>query len=380
MEAIMDSSNKKYVRHGNTAFLLSGLCAISSGIIVSILQEKYRFSYSVSGTLLSLMSIGNMLASFVAGILPGKFGPKKSVLLLSSGYFVGYLLMAFFGNPGILAGAFLLVGIAKGGTINNCTVMVGNNSENRPKAMSLMHACYATGAMLCPFVITAFLCVNQNLPMVGISFGGLLLWLTFLTAGLSNKQAELKAKSVTDFSFLKSVRFWLLTGLIFCQNAGETAVTGWLVSYYKSNGILSGTLSTYTITIMWASTLIIRLLIAFVFPIKNTFRAISVMGIGCSVLYLGLICSNTAILAILMLMGFSAFMAGVNPIGIAGVGKQLNEKSMGVLLPIASLGQIIMPWIIGIIADATSLKTGMLVNIIPCLGIFIISRIIPKKI
>ncbi|MDY5683209.1 MAG: MFS transporter [Treponema sp.] len=374
----MNSIQKKYVFHGHSAFLLSGLCSISSGIIVSLLQEKYGFSYSFSGILLSIMSIGNMAACFVSGILPEKIGQKKSVAVLCSGYFSGYLLMAFFGSPGILAAAFLLTGIAKGSAINNCTVLVGNNSVNRTKALSLMHACYATGAMVCPFVITAFMYVNRNLPMSGIAFCGLLMWLVFMTAGLSEKASDSSKKGESDFSFLKSTRFWLLCSLIFCQNAAETAVTGWLVSYYKGNGILSGNLSTYTITVMWASTLVVRLMIAFVFPVKNAFKATAIMGLGCSFMYFGLICAKSPVPAVLMLIGFSAFMAGVNPIGVAGVGSQLSGKSMAVLLPVAGLGQIIMPYLIGVIADSSSLQTGMMINVIPCAGIFIISRIIPK--
>ena len=94
---------------------LSGICAISSRIIVSILQGKYEFDYGMTGTMLGLMSIGNMAASFAAGILPQKIGVKNTVLLLCSGYFLGYFLMAVTGMPAVLMAAFLLVGFAKEG-------------------------------------------------------------------------------------------------------------------------------------------------------------------------------------------------------------------------------------------------------------------------
>lgn len=368
--------NNRLAKTGYIAFMFSGLCAISSGIIVSILKEKYALSFSMSGTLLSLMSIGNMLASFAAGILPGILGQKKTVALLCSGYFVGYLLMAFFGNAGILMGAFLLVGIAKGCTINNCTVLVGNNVLNRAKGMSLMHAFYATGAMVGPFIITALAAVNPTLPMIGVSIGGLFLWLTFFLAKLPNEKVINSSGKNTDFSFLKSLRFWMLTGLIFCQNAGETAVTGWLVTYYKDNGLLGATLSTYTVTIMWGATLIARLLIAFVVPIKNAFYAITFMGAGCFLLYFGLINANTPLLVIVMLFGFAFAMAGVNPVGMSAVGKTLDAKTVGVLIPIASLGQIIMPWVIGVFADFLGLRVSMYLNLIPCIGIFILSLLL----
>ena len=59
----------------------------------------------MTGTMLGLMSIGNMAASFAAGILPQKIGVKNTGLLLCSGYFLGYFLRAVTGMPGGLMGA-----------------------------------------------------------------------------------------------------------------------------------------------------------------------------------------------------------------------------------------------------------------------------------
>src|SRR5699024_10151696 len=78
---------------------------------------------------------------------------------------------------------------------------------------------------------------------------GAALW---LACGLTPMaQGGRKAGGRIDWSFLRSVRFWLLMGLIFCQNAAETSVTGWMVTYFKDSGIIAGALSTYTVTVMW---------------------------------------------------------------------------------------------------------------------------------
>lgn len=371
--------NPRLARTGYIAFALSGICAISSGIVVSILQEKYGFSFAMTGTLLSLYSIGNMVAAFIAGILPGKIGMRNSIGILISGYCIGYTLMAFLGNIGILMAAFLMVGLAKGGASNTCTVLVGNNVENRTRGMSLMHACYATGAMFCPFLVSALLGINNTVPMLGVAAFGIIIWITFMTGGLPGRPVAKKKGKATDFSFMKDPFFWLVTGLIFCQNGAETAVTGWLVTYYKSTGILSGVLSTYAVTIMWGATLIARLLIAFVFPIRDTFKSLAIMGISCSILYLGLVVAQQPIVASLMLFGFAFAMAGVNPVGVAGVGKMMNETTMGVLLPAAGCGAILMPWLIGIVADYAGLQGAMCVNLIPCVGIFVLSVIIRRR-
>ena len=118
---------------GFVTFFFSGICAISSGVVVSLLQERYGFAYGMTGTLLSLMSIGNLLAGFLTGILPGVLGMKPSVLLLTTGYAVGYGLMGLTGAELVLSLAFFLVGVAKGSAMNACTILVSTNSPDRDR-------------------------------------------------------------------------------------------------------------------------------------------------------------------------------------------------------------------------------------------------------
>jgi ribose/xylose/arabinose/galactoside ABC-type transport system permease subunit len=44
---------------------------------------------------------------------------------------------------------------------------------------------------------------------------------------------------------------------------------------------------------------------------------------------------------------------------VAGAGKKTSAQSMSVLLPIGALGSILMPLLIGLIADRVSLRAGM---------------------
>ena len=305
----MNFLDKRLQMSGFITFFLSGICSISSGIVVSLLQERYGFDYNVTGTLLSIMSIGNLMAGFATGVLPAKIGLKATIITLSAGYELGYLWLGISGWMSILVLSFLLIGFAKGSVINMCTILVSNHSENRAKGMNIMHSCYALGALICPF--------------------------------------------------------------IFCQNAAETSVNGWLVTYFKGSGILSGTLSAYTVTVMWTATLIGRLLIAFVFPLKNPYTAMIKMGIGCTVFYIGLMMANNQVAAILLLFAFAFSMAGMNPTAVACAGKMTSVASIGVLLPAASFGGILMPWIIGIVSNIAGLKMGMAMNIISCVGMLI---------
>lgn len=375
----MEQQNKRLRNTGFLTFFFSGICAISAGVVVSLLQEQYSFAYSMTGTLLSLMSIGNLLAGFLIAMLPGILGMKPSILLLTVGYAAGYVLMGVTGVELLLMLAFFLLGIAKGSVINTCTVLVSNNSTDRTKGMNLMHSCYACGALLCPFLIAAAAKISTSLAVFLLAALGVVLWLVYLSTPFAADNANgNEKKAVTDWSFLRSPRFWLLTALIFCQNAAEQSVNGWMVTYFKGSGIITGTLAAYTVTVMWGATLIARLLIAFVFPFKNPRKAMVGMSVLCSIFYVGLVCAKTQWAAVAMLFAFAFSMAGLNPTAVASAGKMTSVASMGIMLPVASSGAIIMPWIIGIVAEGLSLTAGMACNIVPCVGLIVITILVAK--
>ena len=377
MISVDNNLRTRQYRAGMTAFFISGICAISAGIIVSILRSQYQFSYSFSGTLLSVMSIGNMTALLASGILPGFIGERATTLIFCSGYFLGYLLMALSGNPVLLILAFLFTGVAKGCTANKCTILVGNNADDRPRAMSLMNAWFSLGALLCPFLISLLQKKSDFLSMAGISISGLCLWLTFLYARIPGKEAlSGKRSNKTDYSFMKNTTFWLLAMLLFCQNAAEYTVNGWVVTYYKNEQILSGAAAAYTVTVVWTLSLIARLLLAFVLKIRKPYKALSVMGIGMTVMYLILLRMHTAVPALIVL-GLLAFsLAGVYPLAVASIGKMTSSASIGFVLAFGGIGGIIFPWLVGIIADRIGLRGGMAVTLLPCAGIIIIPLIL----
>ena len=369
--------NDRARRAGYLAFFLSGICAISASVIVSLLQESRGLDYSMSGTLLSVMSIGNLAAGFLTGLLPAKLGAKPTVLLLTAGYAVGYALMLPRGGAALLTLGWLLVGLAKGCAMNTCTLLVGDNAPNRTRGMNTMHACYACGALLCPVLATFAGQFFPAAPLVQLAVLGGVLWLVFAAAPLGAQQSG--AKRATDWGFLRSGYFWLLTALLFCQNAAETGVTGWLVTYFKDSGILTAAVSPYTVTLLWGATMAARLLLAFVFPPKDAQRAMVVMAAGCVAFYIALVLTESQTPALLLLLGFSLSIAGLNPTIVACAGKMTTAASMGIMLPAAGLGAILMPWVIGIVAQTAGLRVGMAVNTLPCVGMLALAGVLYAK-
>ena len=223
------------------AMLLNGVCASSGGVVMALLQERYGLSYQWSGLLLAMLSVGNLAAGFAAGMLPAHWGQRRTVLMLAGGAALGYGAMILTGSPWALLAAFTLVGVAKGTTLNTSSALIAAHARERTKCMNLIHACFATGSLLCPLFIAALGMGGLPwwAPMAGLALCGAALWGVFALAGLPGRTGD-GARVKNDWSFLRSPRFWVLTGLVFFQNCTEISVTGWMVTYFKDVGTLSG--------------------------------------------------------------------------------------------------------------------------------------------
>ena len=213
--------------------------------------------------------------------------------------------------------------------------------------------------------------------MLALAALGLVLWLVYLFTPMAGRA---KAKeTVTDWSFLRSSRFWLLTGLLFCQNAAEQSVVGWMVTYFKDSGIIAGTLAAYTVTVMWGGHPRSAACSSPLCSHSNSpARPWCLWRFFCTAFYFAMMQTHSQLPAILLLFAFAFSMAGMNPTAVASAGKMTTVTSMGIMLPVASSGAILMPWVIGKVAESAGLAVGMATNIVPCVGLIVFAILVSR--
>jgi len=56
---------------------------------------------------------------------------------------------------------------------------------------------------------------------------------------------------------------------------------------------------------------------------------------------------------------FGVSESGCYPTGIAQANKSMNNATMGVLLPVAGIGAIVMPYVVGAVAEQGGILAGM---------------------
>ena len=137
------------------AYMSLGLVLIMLGAILPDLKADYALSYQVGGALLSVQSVGYVLAGLLAGYLPLLLGIKVSYILIQLSVTLGFIMLLISGNPVWLLIAMLLIGVGKGGITNYNNLLMNIYSEGNAGPLNILHACFAAGAVIAPLIALA---------------------------------------------------------------------------------------------------------------------------------------------------------------------------------------------------------------------------------
>ena len=164
------------------------------------------------------------------------------------------------------------------------------------------------------------------------------------------------------FWFLKNTGFLLAVGALFFYMGLENSVNGWFVTYLKSTGFMSTSLATVMVSVTWIMIMIGRIVIASIsksVPPAKILAVISALQFV-SVLILVFADHTTMAVAALILLGLG--MAGAFPTTTAFTGDLMGNSPLGmsVFTGIGSLGGILTPQVIGVLADKLGFQAAIL--------------------
>jgi len=366
------------------AYFVSGMINILIGTILPFMKAEYNMSYVLSGSVISAYQLGSLAAMIISGFLPYLIGRKKSTLTLSLGFVIGFLLMTLTGNPFFLLFAFFLTGIGRGTMSNISNVVISDISENKTAALNLLHAFFAIGAFLAPFLAlltTAVFGVYWRISLWTVVVLEVLVMFFFSRSTLSGKSIE-KQKDVTT-GFYKDKSYWLNTAILFFYLCTEASIIGWLVTYFTDSGTLSAALAQTTSSALWVFILVGRLLCAYLSTRLNKNLLLVFLGFFQILFFLLMISSTNYIFIYLSIFGFGLAMSGTYPMVLATMNPKYNVSTVavGTALATATVGAIGMPIIVGAVAQNIGIAGGLatISIILVCMFILILIKFFSGK-
>lgn len=370
MNFLKDSTKKKQFIMSYIVFLANGMLALSIGSLLPFVRDQRGLDYAFCGLIVSLHSVGNLISGFMAGALPMAIGKKKSIMLFELFFPLSYLIILFGKNNLLLAFAFFATGLARGACSNYCNSKINYIATGVAWALNGLHAMFAIGAFVFPLLL---MFITKDSGEMWIYACGFLIVLGVIVCGIyllipeedalnGKSDNKSKIKTTSDiFGFFKEPLFYICTGTLFFYLCAEQGVIGWMITYFKDTGLLPPNLAQITASILWVMILCGRLLTAYASTKMKKENLLPAMGFGIVFFFIILILSKSTIPIVIGIMGFGFSMAGIYATTVSFAGKLIKKYSLAwsFILTTASLGSILMPSIIGFIAENISIATGM---------------------
>lgn len=345
-------------------FIFNGMLALSIGSLLPFIREARGLDYTLSGILVSLHSVGNLISSFFAGAFAVKLGRKKSILMFNACYAISYFIILISGNMTLLVLAFLMTGLARGATSNFCNSVINELAPGKAGIINGLHAMFSVGAFVFPFLLMGLTNHNENgwLIMSGAMMAmGLVSFALYAIIPVKDFAVGKSKKVGANYGFFKEPLFYLVIVSLFFYLCAEQGVIGWLVTYFKDTGLLEGGVSQMMASIQWIMILAGRLTTVWLSTKVKKENFLPFMGAGLVVFFILLIFSRTTALIVLGIMGFGFSMAGIYPTIVSCAGNMIQKYPLAwsFILTSASIGSIAMPAIIGKIAETAGIYSGM---------------------
>lgn len=368
MNTLKENSKKLQFILCYLVFLTNGMLALSIGSLLPFLRDAHGLDYAFCGLIVSLHSVGNLFSGFFAGALPMLIGKKRSILLFELFFPISFFIMLYGKSNILLAFAFLATGVARGASSNYCNTKINSIAPGAAWALNCLHASFAVGAFTFPLILMLITRSNSSFWVYAC---GLLVVIGLITCIIyylipeeddyAGKNKESAGQKSDVFGFFREPLFFICTGTLFFYLCAEQGVIGWMITYFKDTGLLPPNLAQITASILWVMILCGRLVTAFLSTRIKKENLLPIMGIGIVVFFIILIISRNTVPIVIGIMGFGFSMAGIYATTVSFAGDIIKKYSLAwsFILTIASLGSIIMPTIVGIIAENLGIATGI---------------------
>ena len=345
-------------------FAVNGLYAMILGSLLPLISSEYGLNNTVSGALISAHQVGNLIAGFIAGMLPIYLGRKKTIMFLCCFVVMGFFIMIMSGNPVLLILGFLFTGLSRGSISNFNNSVVNEVSNSSPAALNILHSVFAIGALSAPFLVIV---CTQVAGDTGWKIAAAVIIILAIVSIILFAKIEIeehtgkKEKKKVSYVFLKNKFFWISAGILFFYLCAEATINGWIVKYFVDSHIMTTEYAQVLASLLWVVILAGRLTCALFGNRLSKTTLLLITSIGTAAFYFLLLATQNIVVITIAIMGLGYSMAGIYPTTISAIGGIIKEypMAMGVLLMAGGVGAILMPIITGALADSYGIFAGM---------------------
>lgn len=371
-------------------FVISFITNILNSIIVDV-KNSFDLSLTLTGLLPFAFFIAYGVMSIPAGFLSEKYSDKT--LLSLSFLFMALASMGFAFFPSYVVFSITLFALgscmAVLQVIINPMLRIAGGEEHFAFNSVLAQLVFGLASFLSPFLykyvvntdsnemgLAGFIrgLVPENLPWVGLYMifsviAVVLLAVVFLTKypKYEKNEDEMAGDSSSYFSLLKNKWTALFFLGIFCYVGTEQGVGNWISQFlYQYHGLDAQTVGADTVAYFWAMLTVGCLLGLLLLKIMDS-RKLLIGTTAITMVFLVLALTGSAEVALFAFPAIGFFISVMWSIifSLALNSVKENHGSLSGILCTGIAGGAVIPFLVGALGEASSLRTGMFFLLIP---------------
>ena len=372
----------RVLNHLYLGYILSGAVITIFGAILPHLIEEEQLNYAVAGGLISILAIGNFCASIIYPLAKRHFSHRAVVVAITGLSPIVMLLLTIHPPVAFMYLLVFVLGITKGTVtiISNLAMNVATNSST--KYLNILHTTFAVGAFASPFIMAALLALGfpWRIIMYILCVSGAIFPLNYWTMDYRMlEEPQPSAANAGDHradghtrALLTNRSFLIITFIMFMYVGFENTVNGWFVTYLKDTGVMTSALATAMVSVTWIMMMAGRMGTAQFLQNVNKLQIILVSALIDFVAIVLLVNTHTATMAAIIIAVLGLGMSAIYPTTVAAAGPIIEGSTMGLslLTGISAIGGIVVPQIIGILADQVGIA-GAMVTVVLTVGIML---------
>jgi MFS family permease len=365
--------------------LLFGISLITLGSVAASLQQKFQLDPITAGTLFSILPIGILAGSLLFGPFSDRYGYKVIMLLSCLCIFAGFQGIAYASTLTVLRICIFLFGLG-GGAINGSTNAVVSDitATNKSANLSLLGVFFAVGALGMPFILGILekrFAFEQIVSSVG--YLPLIILVIYLFTKFPPPKQSQGIPLAKGLGLLKEETLILIGFFLFCVSSFEAIINNWTTTYLLTKLSIVNSKTLYALSLYVAGMAVMRILLGSVFRNVPSTKILfwSFVGLlgGCVLYHF----AGTYPVAVTGLILIGIGLAAGFPVMLGFVGNLYSEVSgtaFSIVLTIALIGNMIVNFIMGVVAERFGVFHLTTVAFILLSVMFFLSIVILKKI
>lgn len=346
------------------AFIALGLVAAILGPTLPALAGSTGASLQLLGGLFAIRSFGYLLGSLQSGFLYDRFSGHPLMAAALIGFALALALVPLTSLFWVVAALYLALGVSEGLVdVGGNALLVAVHREKLGAVMNGLHFCFGVGAFLAPIVVAQLVLLGRaSLDSYWVLAALMLPVALFLLRLPSPDRLHHGADGQPE---PLNVRLIVPIALFLVLYVGaEVSFGGWVYSYAETLGLMDAASGAYLTSAFWGSLTAGRLL---AIPIAARLRPRAILLadlVGC-LASVGAIVAWPASTAVLWIgaIGLGLSMASIFPTMLAFAARRMamTGKVTSWFLVGASVGAMVVPWMIGQLSGALGPQITMVV-------------------